>query len=124
MSKRRMSMREALEIIPDNMGEMAQIAMAAEIAGIDFSDAFLELEPHARGPMAPPAPKARKVAVADAARKQLMQAGCQIEEFVLTHWRINQAIDFWPTTGRWKRLDRKAQGRDLQSLLKHIWGRK
>lgn len=113
-----MSMKDALDLVPDNVGEAAQIALAAEFAGIDYEDAFDELAGSKGCP--PPAPRAGKVWMADDARKRLKKAKHTVQEFVITHWRINGIADFWPTTGRWKFLDGSAQGRDLESLLKQL----
>lgn len=118
MSKRkRISISEALELVPDNMGEMAQIAVAAEMAGIDFADAFDALADDAR-PIPPSPWKTRR---ANDDRKRLKKAGLAVKEFVETHWRVDGVADIWPTSGRWKMLDGSAKGlRGAAELIKHL----
>ena len=44
MSKRKMSLQDALEFVPDDLPDGAYWAMAHEIAGADFGDVWDELE--------------------------------------------------------------------------------
>ena len=123
MGKRRdrLSVKEALDILPDNMGEMAQIALAAEMAGVDFADAFDDLA-GGRCPIAPPAPSDWKRSKANDARKALRKAKLPVVEFVETHWRVDGRADLWPTTGKWKMLDGSAKGIRVRDLIKALRG--
>lgn len=54
--KQRMSMREAMDFVDDDMPDGAYWALAHEIAGLDYGDGFDELIEDAL----PPDPKPRK----------------------------------------------------------------
>jgi hypothetical protein len=120
VSKRKgLSAREALDLVPDNMGEMAQVALAAEMAGMDFNDALLELaeEGRPRRKPAPPKQYPHRNPMAAKALRELNKARLPVVEFVATHWRVGGHVDFWPTTGRWRFMDGSANGRGVDALI-------
>lgn len=119
MGKKRVSVREALALVPDNMGDMAQVALAAEMAGVDFADAFLDIAdgPRSVGPI--PTGSAKRDLANDRLRR-LKRAGFEVKQFVDTHWRINGKVDYWPTTDRWKFLDGSAKGFYIEQMMKAL----
>lgn len=116
--KQKMSFRDALALVPDDMPDGAAFALAHEYAGLEYGDGFDEIAPG--GPSDPPKPGHKKMGRIDLARSKLRAAKLSVQEFVITHWRVADVVDYWPTKDRWRFMDGSAKGFGFDHMLAEI----
>jgi len=51
---------------------------------------------------------------------RIEKSGHDIRKLSCEHYRINEDVDYWPSTGTWRQKNGKASGWGVASLLKHL----
>ena len=96
--KQRMSMREAMDLVPDDMPDGAFFAMAHEMAGLESGDGFDEL--------LDTRPAAPVFTVNKGMRKRIEKFGA-LHNHDAYHWTVRDAdgkvvADWWPHKRKWR----------------------
>lgn len=56
----------------------------------------------------------------DAAISTLVRRGFRVVRFSEHHYRVEGQFDYWPSTGKWRSMDGRKQGRNLEPLIRAL----
>jgi hypothetical protein len=119
--KQRMSMRDAMEIVDDDLPDGAYWAMCHEVAGLEYGDGFDELVDEGEHRPGPAAFKCSKKL-----RAKVEKFGTLIQHDTY-HWTVRVAgkviAEWWPHKRQW-RIDGKIEKGDPQQFIKALAARK